>query len=106
MPNSEGDPTGVNASEAAAAAPGAEPGPGGWRHPQQCSHLRDGHRAAGPGGAGAIYTHNRFEALTEVHEEPGDVFREGCDAKGGEGVETGVNGQESQSKKPAFLLND
>ena len=106
MPNSEGDPAGVHASEAAAAAPGAEPGPGGWRHPQQGSHLRDGHRAAGPGGAGAISTHNRFEALTEVHEEPDDVFREGCDARGAEGVETGVDGQESQSKKPAFLLNN
>ena len=31
VPNSEGDPSGVHTSEAAAAAPGAEPGPGGWR---------------------------------------------------------------------------
>ena len=73
VPNSEGDPSGAHVPEAAAAALGAEPGPGGWRHPQQGSQRRDGHRAAGPGGAGAVPLHNRFEALTGVHEETDDV---------------------------------
>ena len=64
----------MHAPEAAAAVLGAEPGPGGWRHPQQGSQRRDGRRTAGPGGAGAVPLRNRFEALARVHEETDDVI--------------------------------